>query len=271
VPEDLSTLAPVIDRIGHDDFGAALMACLAATIAADMCSAFSVADGEAAVLVAESISAEQSAFARIASLRYARRYWNRDVQTLSNLGRAHRNVLIARRPETSIRDLEYRLECYGDGAVNERVSICRTGVSGLILNAYRLTESGPFPPADLEWLEPIAPVLMAALARHAVMQREATAVGFPDPMVLADRLRGTGDPPLSAREAQVLAALALGWTEAAVAERLGLGVASVATYRKRGYAKLDLGSRGELRRRAEELLDGSGPEVDPGGEGGASD
>lgn len=261
--EDLHALAGAIERIGHADFGAALMACLAETVAADMCSAFSVAGGVASVLVAESTSAERSAFARIASLRYARRYWNRDVQTLSNLGRAHRNVLIARRPETSIRDLDYRLECYGEGAVGERVSICRTGDGGLILNAYRLTESGPFPLTDLERLQPVAPVLMAALGRHAGLGAATLSVGFPDPAVLADRLRLLGDPPLSLREAQVLAALATGWTEAAVAERLGLGAASVATYRKRGYAKLDLNSRAELRRRADTLLEGgAGPDVD---------
>ena len=251
---DLSVLAAVVERVGDGDFATAMMACLAGTVGADMCSAFSVAGGEATVLIAESTSAERSAFARIASLRYARRYWNRDVQTLSNLGRAHRNVQIARRPETSIRDLEYRLECYGEGAVGERVSICRTGTSGLILNAYRLQETGPFAPAALERMEPLAPVLVAALARHARLLQERAGAGFPDPVDLAQRLRALGDPPLSLREAQVLAALAMGWTEASAAERLGLGVASVATYRKRGYAKLDLGSRAELRRRAEDVL-----------------
>lgn len=260
---DLNALAHAIDRIGQTDFGPALMECLAAAVSADMCSAFSVTDGNATVLVAESTSSERSAFARIASLRYAQRYWNRDIDTLYNLGRAHRHVLIARRPEKSIRDLEYRLECYGDGAVGERISICRTGRSGLIVNAYRLQESGPFPAAEMDHLEPIAPVLVAAVGRHARMLREAALPRAPDPMVLADRLRLAGDPPLSLREAQVLAALALGWTEAAAAEHLGLGLASVATYRKRGYAKLDLGSRSALRRRAEALWSGQGSGFTP--------
>ncbi|MGX1306454.1 DNA-binding CsgD family transcriptional regulator [Amorphus suaedae] len=255
---DLNGLARVIDRIGQADFGPALMDCLAAVVSADMCSAFSVTEGNAAVLVAESTMSERSAFARIASLRYAQRYWNRDLDTLYNLGRAHRHVLIARRPEKSIRDLEYRLECYGDGAVGERISICRTGGSGLIVNAYRLQESGPFPAAGMDLLEPIAPVLVAAVGRHARMLREAALPGAPDPIVLADRMRLSGYLPLSLREAQVMAALALGWTEAAAAHRLGVGLASVATYRKRGYAKLGLGSRGELRRLAEALWSGEG-------------
>lgn len=259
-----SALAHVIERIGESDFGPALMACFAETISADMCSAFSLADGQAVVLVAESASAERSVFARIASLRYARRYWNRDTDTLYNLGRAHRNVLIAHRSEKSIRDLDYRLECYGEGAVGERISICRTSRSGLILNAYRLQETGSFPPAGLDRLEPIAPALVAAVDRHARFLREAGSPGFPDPMDLAERLRGIADPPLSMREAQVLAALASGWTEADTAERLGLGEASVATYRKRGYAKLGVASRGELRRRAEALWAGQGNDEEEG-------
>jgi two-component system response regulator NreC len=74
---------------------------------------------------------------------------------------------------------------------------------------------------------------------------------------------------LSARERQVLEAVAYGHTNQEIADQLGIGMKSVATYRARLSAKLGLRSRVELVRFALEhglILTRREP---PGGEGGA--
>lgn len=241
--ESLAQLSDLARSIGRRDFGPALMAALDAVLGADMCSAFAVTDRPELIL-AESRDPAHSAFASIASLRYARRYWNRDTPMLANLGRAHRNVLVTRRAERSIRDYDYRVECYGEGDVSERLSIVSSGQSpALILNAYRVGERAGFGAAELDRIEGMAPLLMAMLARHAELTRAAPHA---DEGALAQGLR-RAVPDLSLREAQVLAAIAGGATEQEAADRLGIGAASIATYRKRGYAKAGLSGRRALR------------------------
>lgn len=235
-------LADMVAELGRPGFGTALMRVLGRSLDADMCSAFSVS-GAPRLIVAESRDSAHSAFARIASLRYARRYWNRDTATLANLGRAHRNVLVTRRAGRSIRDLDYRLECYGEGDVAERLSVLSAEPVPLILNAYRLSDRPAFGPDEMTHMSDVAPLLVAALRRHLELQDETAPQGA---AATAERLRRKA-PELSLREAQVLAALAAGAGEAEAAEALGLRETSIATYRKRGYAKLGLANRRGLR------------------------
>jgi two-component system response regulator NreC len=61
-----------------------------------------------------------------------------------------------------------------------------------------------------------------------------------------------GTQPLSAREEEVLRLIALGYTNAQVAQQLFLSVKTVETYRARGMVKLGLTSRAALVRYAQE-------------------
>lgn len=221
-----------------------------------MCSAFLLDEGEVSVLLAESADKKGSAFARIASLRYAQHYWSRDTAMLSNLGRAHSHILTARRADISIRDIDYRLECYGEGEVSERISICKSGSPGFVINAYRLKVNGPFPPDDFDIVSQISPALLAAVEKHQMIIRDHRS-SFPSPTQLAIALRKLGTKKLSFREAQILALLATGYSEPKAAEQLSLGLTSITTYRKRAYAKLGLHNQQELRAAAYEALNSS--------------
>jgi DNA-binding CsgD family transcriptional regulator len=236
-------LVAVVAAIGTAGFGRAVMAALAEGAGADMASAFALGPDGPDVLIAESVRAEASPFARIASLRYAHRHWRRDRETLFNLGRAHRSAVLARRSASAIHDLDYRHECYGAGAVGERLSVCRAGAVPLIVNAYRDAAHGRFPATAAAWIEAQAPLLIVAIERHRAFAARAEG---PDASALARRLARMGDG-LSPREAEVLAHTALGAAREATARALGLSVTSVATYRQRGYAKLGIRSRGELQ------------------------
>lgn len=240
VSTETAALADLIGAIGSERFDDAVMGAFHALAAADMCSGFALVDGAPRILFAVSLDPDRSAFARIASLRYAETYWRRDTTALSTLGRAHRNVQTIRRPSAVIRDLDYRHECYAEGAVVERISICRTSGVPIIANAYRDRASGPFAQAQIERLEACAPLIAAAIERHL-----ALPAGAADP-VAASLAAETG---LSARERQVLTLIAEGAGLEEVSTRLRLAPSSVVTYRRRGYAKLAVRNKAQLRAR----------------------
>jgi len=248
--EDLATL---VAALGTDRFGAALMDALHRRAGADMCSAFTVTGDRAAVLVAESADPDASAFARLASLRYAQRYWRRDVAGLSTLGRAHRKVQVLKRPASGIRDLEYHHECYSEGAVIERLSLYRDGQPAIIASAYRARSGGSFAPRHLDAFAEVAPLLHAIIVRHA-QAGAALPPALGDTAPLAAALSQTGG--LSAREAAVAALILQGQELSAIAGALAVAESTAATYRRRAYAKLGATNRAELRRRAQALLDG---------------
>ncbi|MCB1388338.1 MAG: helix-turn-helix transcriptional regulator [Rhodobacteraceae bacterium] len=224
-------LADLITHLGTPGFGPALMRLLHRETGADLCSVFAVDGTIARVLVAESAAPEASAFARIASLRYAQRYWRRDTSAVAALGRAHRAMQVLKRPAQGIRDIDYRHECYTEGAVVERLSLYRAGAPGIIANAYRARGSGPFAPDALRAFAGRAEVLHAALLRH-------------------DRLLACPADPLailSVREAQVARLTARGEDQPRIAAALGVSAETVTTYRKRAYAKLGIVNRHQLR------------------------
>lgn len=240
---DPDKLAQLVLAIATPAFGPALMDVLGEVLDADMCSAFGLTDAPA-LIVAESRNPQHSIFAHVASLRYADFYWKRDTATQANLGRAHRSVLVARRTSRSIRDLEYRLECYGAGNVSDRLSIMFSGATvSYTINAYRLRDRTPFSGAEIDQICDSAPVLISALTRHHTLSTERDFPGWPG---FAGRLRSLA-PELSMREAQILTELIAGSGEAELAAALNLQPSTVATYRKRGYAKLGISRRRQLR------------------------
>lgn len=242
----MKQLADAIHAIGRQDFGARMMSALAEIAGADMCSAFGFEVAGPFLLIAESTDAAWSPYAQIASLRYASRFWRHDIDTVYALGRASREVMVTRRSARSIRDLEYRSECYVNGNVGERLSIVRTTRRGAVINAYKLTSNGRFSSIEAEAMESNAPVLMAVLERHRDLAADQTP-GWDNHTLIVQSLYQLEGVNLSQREAQVLACILMGCTVLAIAQRLALSPTSVATYRQRGYAKLSIRTRMQLR------------------------
>jgi DNA-binding CsgD family transcriptional regulator len=91
-----------------------------------------------------------------------------------------------------------------------------------------------------------------SLSAH-ITARIIPAIGRPEfPSVLLSMYRDAvvqwaGRRGLSAREAEVAAALILGQTQAQIAGSVGLSVNSVITYRRRAYQKLAVADRRALQ------------------------
>lgn len=245
---DNRVLADLVGRIGDTAFADRLMLALHHLCAADMCSGFVILGDKARALFAVSMDPKRSAFARIATLRYARKYWKRDTATAATLGRAHRSAQTTRRPSSVIRDLDYRVECYAEGDVIERISVCKAGDIQIIANAYRQRASGPFSQQQIERFEAASPIVIAAIDKHLRLTRlSREAASMPALDAIVARLRGIESASLSLREAQVLAHIVMGADQNTIAREIGVEVSSVVTYRRRGYGKLGIRNKSELR------------------------
>lgn len=103
-------------------------------------------------------------------------------------------------------------------------------------------------------------VLKRAAAENLVQAIRAVVVGgiYVDPAMASNIFKGTprrsgrpidcGTPDLTAREAEVLKLVALGYTNKEIARRLDVSVKSAETYKARGVEKLGLKTRAELVR-----------------------
>ncbi|EBA07807.1 transcriptional regulator, LuxR family protein [Sagittula stellata E-37] len=245
-----TTLARLIDEIGRPGFGPSLLAACADLFRADMCSVF-VPEG-ARLRCVLSVAADGK-FAEQASRAYAERFARSDPTLTRYRLRRLQDSAVVRLNATSILDRDYLRQCFADGAVCERLThlYFKQGLAGplLMLNLYRLRENGPFPMQASAALDANGPVLSAAALRHdALCNTSAGASGtMPDAHAIARHLREASNGSLTSREAEVCAYTVLGHKQAEIAELLGIAITSVATYRRRSYGKLGLGSSAALR------------------------
>jgi LuxR family transcriptional regulator, activator of tox operons len=144
----------------------------------------------------------------------------------------------------------YRRWWFEKPRVVERISIHRMiGSRCVVASAYRIEPSGPFSPLELERFAAIAPVLMALVAKHASLAKGEVRSNryWPRPDELAGNLAARLG--LSGREAEICAHLLLFRSQTKISEATGLSINTVATYRKRAYEKLNIGSRRQLLER----------------------
>ncbi len=158
-------------------------------------------------------------------------------------GMAEPRIVLHRQRGEDIAHPEYRRICYELPQVAERLAVMALyeGRRWLSVNLYRGTEHGPFDDAAIAVVEAFAPLIVHAVRLHHTGQ--ALSQELPD-LVLARLARRF--PALTQRDHDVLRALIEGLGTEALAERLGLTLASAQTYQKRLYRKLGVAGQREL-------------------------
>ena len=157
---------------------------------------------------------------------------------------------------------DHRQAIYLRHGMAERLSVARLEGDGSLLavNLYRHAPHQGFSDAHVARFGRIAPLLLAAVARHAqwqdeqtppsfgVQPGEPTAVPAAVPAAVSTRreaLRRRCDA-LTPRELDVLERLLRGMTYDGIAADLGLSLATVKTYRARAFERLDIRFKSEL-------------------------
>lgn len=130
--------------------------------------------------------------------------------------------------------------------VTERLSFLRrTANSWSCMTLVRRQPAGPFSDGELDWLGGYFRLLlpMIELEEAAAPARPATSA---ERIARLEERFARRYPQLTRRECQVCARAAIGVSTEGAALDLGIGIASVLTYRQRAYRRLDVGSAFEL-------------------------
>lgn len=157
----------------------------------------------------------------------------------------------------SIGDATYRTRFYDQALVRQKLAmLCHDGDSVVYLNLYRNPEQLDFRDQDYAQFEQIGSLLVALLHKHNRLTRGTHGAGslhhdmspeFREKLLqrVQSALRAEYRD-LTPREAEVCSAVAIGLTTEGIGLTLGISVNTVATHRKRAYAKLGISSQNEL-------------------------
>ena len=181
--------------------------------------------------------------------RYRERYYKTDPinDVLARLGARDPSATLRLRSR-DVPDADYRKSCFEEPAIVERVSVMRrVSTKWLVLNCARSREAGAFTPADITVLELFGAFVLPLVARHEQLFEIMGLArdSAPSIQVLETRF-GELLGALTSRERQVCARTLLGMTAEAIALDLGIGRASVLTYRQRAYRRLNICSAYQL-------------------------
>lgn len=244
-PTLMDRTGTLVESLGGAAFDRALADLLTAAAGFQQVIVFAVPrEGEARCLYGWHRSAPGLAAAL--SQRYVEGRFDRLDPTLRTLRRITgqpRKLRLLRRDD--IDDDAYRRHFFDRPDLDRKVSILNEdSAEGLYLNVYKRAGDADFSDREVGNLAGLAGLVCKSILRHRALARNHAPTP-PDPETLR-RLLSAQAPTLSAREAEVCARIVAGYSSEAIALDLRVTGNSVATYRKRAYAKLGISSQHEL-------------------------
>ena len=243
-------LGRLFESLGTAGFGAEWLKFVDCHTRVEYCTAFFLPiTGAPSVIVAESRNAGVNA-ARAAALDYLEGFISRD-ENLASLMQSLRGRLIAWRwvHRDSIADSKYRAKFYDEVHISEKFSfVARATLGTIYVSLYRGSNDSPFQPDELRSLRRLSPVCIGALRKHLALvppEIDRTHQRSERLRLIHGLLISQGNH-LSPREAEVCAHVVLGYSTIAIGSVLGIAESTVATIRKRAYARLGINSQNEL-------------------------
>lgn len=157
------------------------------------------------------------------------------------------SVHLRYRTREEVTNARYRSACYEHVGIEDRLTMSSPYARGTetLLNCYRDERTGRFNDTELEALTQVAPLFLAFAQAHARLTIPCD-ISIPRWREALDHVTGAA---LSSRELDVCSSLLSGRTLADTSQKLGISINTVITYSRRAYAKLGVGSLGELRNR----------------------
>jgi DNA-binding NarL/FixJ family response regulator len=243
-----------IDTVGTNDFAAATVRTLDRWAGVEHYSAFGLDDDNVTLLSAGSAHGEGTALA-MGNLYTLPDFCRRDP-TIAMAKRASGDgdVVLLRVDPARLDDEQLREQIYLSRDVCDRVFVCgRRSEHWYGLSMIRTRQRGSFSMDEIGCIRAMADTWLSLIAKHDRLVGSARAaepgaalLGSVDEIEV--RLRELM-PTLTRRETQVCARILRGMSTPGIAIDLVLQEDSVATYRKRAYRRLTIGTRFELIQR----------------------
>jgi len=242
-------LIALIASVGEPGFAAQALAFINTQVIADHLSLLAF-DAALVPHVAGTASRASDSTAKIAGQVYERAMFYRFDPNSERVrtGSADDDVMLSTLAASDIRDARYRSSIYGRFGIVERASLIRRVLGRWVqLNVYRDRAAGRFEPSALAKLTEMGPLLIACAGKHLAQtspsagrrDRVATIASF-------ESMLQSLNAGLTQRERQVCAHALAGVTVAGIAVTLGVKDSTVATLRRRAYAKLGISSLNAL-------------------------
>lgn len=242
----------LVDAIGSPAFDSRLFKALGRWVAAEHIALYRFDHRGADICCAASKQGGDAALENCR--RYSQAgYWRRDPAIVKALALdCITSPVIFRVAAGSIRDVAYRKAMYLQEGIAETVLVCADRPNGRFgLSLMRTAAWGPgFETREMLALADVANVVLSVAAKHA-------GFGFKQSSRLITSFSSIAEieaeldhllSELTLRERQVCARILYGLSVQGIALDLGVGKESVATYRKRAFHRLGIGSRHELLR-----------------------
>lgn len=244
-----------IDSVGTDRFSREAVRTMDRCAGVEHFAVFSLDNGQVALLNAS--SADEDGKAADMSTLYTMPEYCQHDPTISMARRASAGgkVVAVRVDPAKLPDERLREQIYLSQNVCDRVFLCgeRNG-HWYGISMLRTKRRGRFAPEDLRIIEETAETWMSLIAKHERMMSVEQS-GAQNGTVLLGAVEEIEQklrellPSLSRRETQVCARILRGMSTPGIALDLELREDSVATYRKRAYRRLVIGTRFELIQR----------------------
>jgi DNA-binding CsgD family transcriptional regulator len=144
-----------------------------------------------------------------------------------------------------VRDREVRERLYSSIGIAGKLSlIIRRRQDVLTLSVHRSQNVGCFNSRDVDTMRALSGVLAATVERHVSILEPQALNNMAEVSKLIGEIRSTAR--LSKQEIAVCARIVTGHSTESIALNLGVSMHSIATYRRRAYAKLNVSSQNEL-------------------------
>lgn len=270
----MNEIANLVGGIGDSHFSQSFFSFCHDQLSVDQCTVFSFdPQGNPHCLVAEALHSQARNVTRTLAQEYTEGAFRRDPNI--TLGQAaltsNHPILVRCVSPAHIRDQGYRRRFYHDALVRQELALV-TSINDrtLYCSFYRSDEQKDFAHEDTLRLQYLGSFLAQTLSKHTQMlelgHRHETPQTEPAILSLERRERMYEDlrntllkaaGGLTQREAQICASIALGYTTLGIGLNLGISINTVATHRKRAYAKLGISCQNELFARYYDNRDGS--------------
>lgn len=184
--------------------------------------------------------------ARVAARNYIAGCFHEDPNLDVLRAEQRREEYVSYQTRESVGSISYRLNCYERPGLLDRFSVISRapGRVSLTISFYRGENSRSLAESERFRLADHSPLILAAVRRHLELT-SPSQLGFSG---LLTQVRERF-PELSRREAEVCAGILAGWTQAEIAEHLGIRPTSVITHRRRAYQRLGVADQRGLFRR----------------------
>ncbi|MEZ5742038.1 MAG: LuxR C-terminal-related transcriptional regulator [Burkholderiaceae bacterium] len=249
---DVDALARLIDSLGQPGFGPALLEAFGPLLRCQHLSGFVFADTlQPRQILAQSLGGQDLAAQAGREYRAAALYLDDPNTRLVSAGDARDDqVLLLRLRASDAGARHFAQALYQRHGLADRVSVLAIAdARWFVLSFYRDIAFGEFDERTLQLLRANGRLLVALMKRHLQGLPAVTdppAPGQRPAPAMFEALLERVAPSLSERERQACARALRGTTNAGIALDLGIQVSTVATLRRRAFAKAGISSLNEL-------------------------